>query len=125
VFSGIVPIPWPGHPADAGLMAASDLYVLAGLAILVATGVVLTRGRGRPGIRAGPVLIQHRSRAASRRPLSVPAGNQNGDVSLRSLVLGTNTSCLDVPGASTAQGVALQIWTCNGTVAQRFFARNA
>jgi hypothetical protein len=57
--------------------------------------------------------------------LFVPAGNPNGDVSLRSLVLGTNTSCLDVPGASTAQGVALQIWTCNGTVAQRFFARNA
>jgi alpha-1,2-mannosyltransferase len=45
VFSGIVTLPWPGHPADAALMAASDLYVLAGLAILVATGVTLTRGR--------------------------------------------------------------------------------
>jgi alpha-1,2-mannosyltransferase len=49
VFSGIVTLPWPGHPADPGRMAASDLYVLAGLAILVATGVTLTRGRA-----AGP-----------------------------------------------------------------------
>ncbi len=59
--------------------------------------------------------------------LFVPAGsgNPHGDVSLRSLLFGTNTFCLDVPGASTAQGVALQLWTCNGTVAQLFFARNA
>ena len=49
VFSGIVPLPWPGHPADLGRMAAGDLYVLAGLAVLAATGVALTRGRA-----AGP-----------------------------------------------------------------------
>ncbi len=28
--------------------------------------------------------------------------------------------CLDVPGASTANGVQLQIYTCNGTAAQAF-----
>ena len=46
VFSGLMPLPWPGHPADAGRMAASDLYVLAGLGVLAVTGVLLTRGRG-------------------------------------------------------------------------------
>jgi alpha-1,2-mannosyltransferase len=45
VFSGFTPLPWPGHPADAGLMAASDLYVLFGLAVLTATGVALARER--------------------------------------------------------------------------------
>ena len=45
VFSGFMPLPWPGHPADAGLMAASDLYVLFGLAVLAATGVALARER--------------------------------------------------------------------------------
>ncbi len=39
VFSRLVRLPWPGHPPGAGTMAASDLYVLAGLAVLAATGV--------------------------------------------------------------------------------------
>jgi hypothetical protein len=29
--------------------------------------------------------------------------------------------CLDVPGASTANGVQLQIYDCNGTEAQSFY----
>jgi alpha-1,2-mannosyltransferase len=45
IFSGFMPLPWPGHPADAGRMAASDLYVLLGLAVLAGTGVALTRRR--------------------------------------------------------------------------------
>jgi hypothetical protein len=43
VFSGLVSLPWPGHPPGAGTMAASDLYVLAGLALLAATGVRMAR----------------------------------------------------------------------------------
>jgi alpha-1,2-mannosyltransferase len=43
VFSGLVALPWPGHPPGAGPMAASDLYVLAGLAVLAATGVRMAR----------------------------------------------------------------------------------
>jgi alpha-1,2-mannosyltransferase len=43
VFSGLVALPWPGHPPGAGTMAASDLYVLAGLAVLAATGVRMAR----------------------------------------------------------------------------------
>ena len=57
IFSGFMPLPWPGHPAGAGRMAASDLYVLFGLAVLVATGVALARGAragSGPGTRAGP-----------------------------------------------------------------------
>jgi alpha-1,2-mannosyltransferase len=46
VFSALVTLPWPGHPADAGRMVASDLYVLAALGVLAATAVTLTRGRG-------------------------------------------------------------------------------
>jgi len=42
VFSSYTPLPWPGHPPGAGRMAASDLYVLFGLA---AVGVALARGR--------------------------------------------------------------------------------
>ena len=43
IFSGFLAIPWPGHPARPGLMAASDQYVLCGLALLAATGIALTR----------------------------------------------------------------------------------
>ncbi len=46
VFSRLIPLPWPGHPADAGKMAASDLYVLAGLGLLAATGVALAGDAG-------------------------------------------------------------------------------
>jgi alpha-1,2-mannosyltransferase len=46
VFSGLVSLPWPGHPASAGRMAASDMYVLAGLGLLAATAVVLAQRRG-------------------------------------------------------------------------------
>jgi alpha-1,2-mannosyltransferase len=63
VFSGFTPLPWPGHPADAGLMAASDLYVLFGLAVLTATGVALARERWTGtcrGRRRSPGLCRHR-----------------------------------------------------------------
>ncbi len=53
VFSGFMPLPWPGHPAGAGQMAASNLYVLFGLAVLAATGVALIRGRGGGARGAG------------------------------------------------------------------------
>ena len=46
VFSDYTPLPWPGHPAAAGPMAASDQYVLFGLAMLVVVGVALARERG-------------------------------------------------------------------------------
>lgn len=43
-----------------------------------------------------------------------------GVVELRSRVAGTSTHCLDVPGGSSADGLGMQVWTCNGTVAQQF-----
>jgi alpha-1,2-mannosyltransferase len=57
IFSGFTPLPWPGHSADAGLMAASDLYVLFGLAVLAATGVTLARGRGLALAAPGPAAL--------------------------------------------------------------------
>jgi hypothetical protein len=53
VFSGYTPLPWPGHPAGAGRMAASDLYVLFGVALLAVAGTALVRGRGLVLARAG------------------------------------------------------------------------
>jgi alpha-1,2-mannosyltransferase len=57
IFSGFLAIPWPGHPASPGLMAASDQYVLYGLALLAATALDLARERAaacraarKPGI---------------------------------------------------------------------------
>jgi alpha-1,2-mannosyltransferase len=56
LFSGFVSLPPPGHPPGAGTMAASDLYVLAGLALLAATGVGMARRRepARAGCGRGP-----------------------------------------------------------------------
>jgi alpha-1,2-mannosyltransferase len=45
IFSGFLAIPWPGHPPSPGLMAASDQYVLYGLALLTATALALARER--------------------------------------------------------------------------------
>ena len=55
VFSDYTPLPWPGHPADPARMAASDLYVLAGLAVLGAVGVALARGGAGPGAGRSPI----------------------------------------------------------------------
>ncbi|MCP2245903.1 RICIN domain-containing protein [Lentzea aerocolonigenes] len=41
-------------------------------------------------------------------------------VTLKSRVAGTKTHCLDVPGGRTDEGLAVQIWVCNGTVSQAF-----
>ncbi|GAA1861498.1 hypothetical protein GCM10009751_18980 [Myceligenerans crystallogenes] len=35
-------------------------------------------------------------------------------------IVGYNNKCVDVPNSSFADGVQLQIWTCNGTAAQRW-----
>ena len=48
VFSGVLSIPWPGHPARPELMLASDQYVLYGLAVLAGTALVLARERCAP-----------------------------------------------------------------------------
>jgi alpha-1,2-mannosyltransferase len=54
VFSSYTPLPWPGHRPGAGRMAASDLYVLFGLAVLAAVGVLLARGRSAALGATGP-----------------------------------------------------------------------
>jgi Ricin-type beta-trefoil lectin domain len=41
-------------------------------------------------------------------------------VTLKSRVSGTKTHCLDVPGGRSDEGLALQIWTCNGTASQAY-----
>ncbi len=40
---------------------------------------------------------------------------------IRSNVSGTNTHCLDVPNQSKDPGVQVQLWRCNGTIAQDWF----
>ena len=41
---------------------------------------------------------------------------------LRSRVSGTTSHCLDVPGGSDADGVAMQLYWCNGSPAQTWIA---
>ena len=45
VYSRLVSLPWAGPPGDLDEMAASDLYVLTGLALLAAIAVTLARQR--------------------------------------------------------------------------------
>jgi alpha-1,2-mannosyltransferase len=45
-FSGLIPMPWAGHPPSTGRLLASDLYVLTGLAVLAGTVLMLSRKRG-------------------------------------------------------------------------------
>ena len=48
--------------------------------------------------------------------------NPNGISSLISGVAGSYPAfCLDIPGGQTAAGVAVQIYSCNGTAAQNWF----
>ena len=62
VFSGFIPLAWPGHQPGLRL-AASDLYVLCGLAVLAGTALALARERAAAVPR--PVSMM---RAAMRRP---------------------------------------------------------
>lgn len=47
VFSGLIPLPWPGH--SPWLMLAGDLYVLCGLAVLAGMALALARERAGSG----------------------------------------------------------------------------
>ena len=72
IFSGFLAIPWPGHPTRPGLMAASDQYVLCGLALLAATGVALTKERvaalaASGSCGSGGVLTRRSSHACDSR----------------------------------------------------------
>ena len=42
-FSGLVPLPGPGRPPSPVLLAAGDLYVLCGLALLAGAALILAR----------------------------------------------------------------------------------
>jgi hypothetical protein len=41
-----------------------------------------------------------------------------GQVTMTSRVSGTRSHCIDVPGQQTTAGLAVQLWSCNKTVAQ-------
>ena len=70
VFSGLLSIPWPGHPARPELMLASDQYVLYGLAVLIGTALALARERwpkliARPGLAFWAALRGEAGRGGS------------------------------------------------------------
>ena len=77
VFSDYTPLPWPGHPAGVGRMAASDLYVLFGLAMLAVVGTALIRER-RP-VRARAELFGGEMRAGPGRHPGIPADTGRGE----------------------------------------------
>jgi hypothetical protein len=45
VFSGFIPMPWPGHQPSLGRLLQGDLYVLCGLAVLAGTALALALER--------------------------------------------------------------------------------
>ena len=59
VFSGLIPMPWPGHPLSPGRLAEGDLYVLAPLGVLACTAAAVTWDRSRDARRS--------SQSSSRR----------------------------------------------------------
>ena len=80
VFSGLIPLTWPGRPVNPARMLASDQYVLCGLAVLAATAVIVARPSrlpARPG-EASPSLeewtrdLSREARLPSRPPPRPP-----------------------------------------------------
>jgi hypothetical protein len=65
---------------------------------------------GTPVVQWPCASISNQSWQASRSLPNV--------VSLRSRVAGTSSHCLDVPGGQSTDGLAVQIYVCNGTAAQ-------
>jgi hypothetical protein len=73
------------------------------------------------------LCLDARGSAANGTPVQLWACNTitnenwqpvDGNNELQSRVSGTSAYCLDAPGAQTTAGLALQIYSCNGTVAQ-------
>lgn len=85
---------------------------------------LLWSSKGGPGAGPGEALVQ--LLPASVKACDEAATNQQwrpvalGDGTFR-FVSRDNGSCLNVPGASTTEGVRLQQHLCNGTAAQAFF----
>jgi Ricin-type beta-trefoil lectin domain-like len=72
----------------------------------------------RGGAARGTPIEQWPCNTISNERWSWPFSFPDGMLPIRSQVAGTNGYCLDVPGASTAAGLRVQIYTCNGTTAQ-------
>lgn len=53
VFSGFIPLPWPGSHPDAWRLLQGDLYVLCGLAVLVGAGLLFAADHLRRERQAG------------------------------------------------------------------------
>jgi hypothetical protein len=65
-----------------------------------------------------PVVQWHCAGTSNQR---FQAGRNLPDyVTLKSRVAQSKTHCLDVPGGQDTEGLAMQIWECNGTAAQAF-----
>jgi hypothetical protein len=75
VFSGLIPMPWPGHPLSAGRLMKGDLYVLSGLGMLA--GVALTLAREcrvlDEGTGASQTSPSQRLTVSMRSPLMRPS----------------------------------------------------
>ena len=74
-------------------------------------------GRGRAGHADHPVAVQP---VQQQRALEVAAGFPAIKNPLQSQVAGSSGFCLDEPGASSQDGLAMQLFTCNGTSAQQW-----
>jgi alpha-1,2-mannosyltransferase len=99
-FSGLIPMPWAGHPPSPGRLLASDVYVLCGLAVLAGTALALSRerrcgGGDSPagdilpvwvvpsptgtGSRSGPTNRRASRSRSVTRPSATPSGRRPGE----------------------------------------------
>jgi hypothetical protein len=72
----------------------------------------------RGGAARGTPIQQWPCNTISNERWSWPHNLPDAFWPIRSQVAGSSGYCLDVPGASTQAGLGVQIYTCNGTVAQ-------
>ncbi|MET9336314.1 RICIN domain-containing protein [Nonomuraea sp. NPDC003804] len=72
------------------------------------------------GATNGTPIVQWTCNTISNELWEHPVGEGPDDLDgpLISRVSGTRSHCLDVPGGSTAAGLAMQLYRCNGTSAQ-------
>jgi hypothetical protein len=73
------------------------------------------------GATNGTKIITWPCNSISNENWSIPTSSTTGFVAIRSRVFNTNSHCLDVPQQTMVVNTQLQIWSCNGTVAQGWY----
>jgi hypothetical protein len=74
----------------------------------------------RGGANNGTPVQQWTCNGISNENWEIFVNTKGGGAPVESRVSGTSSHCLDVPGAQKTAGLGMQIYVCNGTVAQKW-----